>query len=254
MSAAESTSGRAARARAESTTLLSSSKKSNEGAEAGLSVPTPTRAPAARSSASGATPQPSAPFERGQWAIPVPVERAARSPPRRGRRSAPRRRSARAGRAPPAVACRSCPAARPADSCNRPRRQSREQVVELGAALGDVRRDRQAQLGTGLVELERDRVGRVRRDPGSHGSEKASPARSRMLGEMSECGLRVRSEDFEVDRSRADRAPRTQRRPHRCSCSHPRSSRPRRDTTRHRASRSRRTPPSRCGPSAGCAA
>ena len=77
-SAGVRTSGLAARALAERTTDLSSSKKSNEGAEAGLSVPTPTLAPAARSSASGATPQPSAAFDRGQWATPVPV--AARRP------------------------------------------------------------------------------------------------------------------------------------------------------------------------------
>ena len=41
---------------------------SNDGAEAGESVPSPTRTPAARSAASGATPQPSSAFERGQWA------------------------------------------------------------------------------------------------------------------------------------------------------------------------------------------
>ncbi len=41
---------------------------SNDGVEAGLSVPRPTRIPAARSSASGAIPQPSSAFERGQCA------------------------------------------------------------------------------------------------------------------------------------------------------------------------------------------
>jgi len=45
-----------------------SSKTSKEGVEAGESVPSPTRTPAARSSESGAIPQPRRAFDRGQWA------------------------------------------------------------------------------------------------------------------------------------------------------------------------------------------
>ena len=52
--------------------------RSNEGVEAGLSVPSPTRTPASRSSRRGATPQPRIAFERGQWATATPC--SARSP------------------------------------------------------------------------------------------------------------------------------------------------------------------------------
>src|SRR4029453_10825139 len=92
VSPADRTLGRCARARADSSTLRSSSKKSKDGADAGLSVPTPTRAPTARSSANGATPQPSAPFERGQWATPrapPPPPHAPPAPPNRAPRAPP---------------------------------------------------------------------------------------------------------------------------------------------------------------------
>jgi len=50
---------------------------SNDGVEAGESVPNPTTTPASRSSVSGATPQPSSAFDRGQCATGTP--RSARS-------------------------------------------------------------------------------------------------------------------------------------------------------------------------------
>src|SRR5918996_2509821 len=67
-SLAERASGLPARARAAYSAARISSKKSNEGADAGLSVPSPTRMPASRSSRSGATPQPRTALERGQCA------------------------------------------------------------------------------------------------------------------------------------------------------------------------------------------
>ena len=75
--AAVSASGRCSRARAPTIAARSSSKRSNEGVEAGLSVAIPSGMPASRKSASGATPQPRKPFERGQCATPTPC--AARS-------------------------------------------------------------------------------------------------------------------------------------------------------------------------------
>src|SRR5207249_1951344 len=65
-------SGRVSRARARKTAARSSSKMSNDGAEAGLSVPRPTVIPASRSFRSGAIPQPSTAFERGQWIAATP--------------------------------------------------------------------------------------------------------------------------------------------------------------------------------------
>ena len=56
------------RARAKESAARSSSNMSYEGTEETPSVPRPTRRPAARSSASGAMPQPSRAFERGQCA------------------------------------------------------------------------------------------------------------------------------------------------------------------------------------------
>ena len=50
---------------------------SRESADDGLSVPRPTRTPAARSRATGATPQPSSAFERGQCATAAPVAASA---------------------------------------------------------------------------------------------------------------------------------------------------------------------------------
>src|SRR3990170_3837662 len=55
-------------ARASAIAARISSNMSNDGVEAGLSVPRPTRTPARRSSATGAIPQPSSAFDRGQCA------------------------------------------------------------------------------------------------------------------------------------------------------------------------------------------
>ena len=65
-SAAVSASGRRSRARAKKRAVRSSSNMSNDGADAGLSVPRPTVTPASSSSLSGATPQPRSAFDRGQ--------------------------------------------------------------------------------------------------------------------------------------------------------------------------------------------
>ena len=76
-SVADSASARSDLARASEITVRSSSKKSCDGTEETPSVPMPTRRPAARSSSSGAIPQPSSAFERGQWvtATPWPARR-----------------------------------------------------------------------------------------------------------------------------------------------------------------------------------
>src|SRR5918995_580145 len=71
-SVAESASARSLRARAIAISVRSSSKKSCEGTEETPSVPTPIRSPAARSSSSGAIPQPRNAFERGQCVTPTP--------------------------------------------------------------------------------------------------------------------------------------------------------------------------------------
>ena len=63
----ESASARSLRARAAEIAARSSSNGSCEGTDETPSVPMPTRSPAPRSSASGATPHPSSPFDRGQW-------------------------------------------------------------------------------------------------------------------------------------------------------------------------------------------
>ncbi len=71
--AVESASGSPHVARASSSAARSSSNRSSDSADDGLSVPRPTRMPAARRRASGATPQPSRAFERGQCATAAPV-------------------------------------------------------------------------------------------------------------------------------------------------------------------------------------
>ena len=98
--AVESASGSPALARASSSAARSSSNMSSESADDGLSVPRPTRTPAARRRASGATPQPSS----GVRARAVRDRGAARgerrrSPRRRRAPRAPRPSRARAGRA-----------------------------------------------------------------------------------------------------------------------------------------------------------
>src|SRR5439155_26962014 len=73
------------------------------------------------------------------------------------------------------------------------------QVRDLGGALEDVRRDRQPELGARLVELDRDRIGGVRRDTGPH------PGRERLRdavadrGEVFQPSGWIGAEDPEID-------------------------------------------------------
>ena len=164
-SPAVSPSGRSARARAATIAVRSSSNRSNDGVDAGLSVAMPTAIPAARSSATGATPQPRIPLERGQCATPTPcsceerdllvvhvdaVRRHERwaEQPRVGEHADPRD----AGRRDEHVR-EGRPVADPVD-----------EELALGDALGEVRRLREPERGACLVELPCARVRRMRRD------------------------------------------------------------------------------------------
>src|SRR5207244_6462420 len=71
--------------------------------------------------------------------------------------------------------------------------------VDLRRALGDVRRYGKAELGAGLVQLERHRIRSMRRDPGAHA------ARERVLRAVAdgrkvlERARDVSAEHLEVD-------------------------------------------------------
>ena len=201
-------------------------------------------APASASSASGATPQPSAPFERGQCATPVPV---AASRPISSSSSTTQcaattfgpRRSCSASRCVPVL-----PGGGTSSSLYAPHAPAPvSRYADLDRLSRDVRRDGQPELSAGFVELDRDRVGSVRRDAGR------APARENAVadtiaqpGEVLERLRRIAAEDLEVDGCAQTRAPRRPPRSRRCSCSRRPSSRPRRGTARHRTSQRRRTP------------
>ena len=139
---------------------------SNEGVEAGLSVPIPTRTPAASSSATGAMPRPSSAFERGQCATATSCSReqrdlllvghdavggehvAAEQPGAGERANAGRaqRLDEHVGEGFPGAAARA-------------------QELVLVRALCEMGGDGQAELVAGAVELERAGVGSMRRDP-----------------------------------------------------------------------------------------
>ena len=100
---------------------------------------------------------------------------------------------------PPTDASRSCRRSNEQILVRAPGACSGEQVRDLGRTLGDVRCDRQAQLGAGFVKLDRDRVGSMGRDTGPH------PRRERVAdaiadpGEVLERLRRIGAEDLEVD-------------------------------------------------------
>ena len=159
-------------------------------------MPSPTRRPAARNSASGATPQPSSAFERGQWttgtsrlasrAISSDVHlHAVRAQERRAEHLGERRDAAHAGWSDEDVAAV---------------RERAGPVLEpfvLVCALGQVRPDREPERQAPVVDVERAGVRGVRRDPdpdelglGDACAQLVEP----LLG-----GLRFAPEDLEVD-------------------------------------------------------
>ena len=164
-SAAVSASGRRSRARAAYTAARISSNMSNDGVDAGLSVAMQTRIPAARSSETGAMPQPSSAFERGQCATATSC--AASS-------------SISSASACTQCAASTCGPSSPASASARipvvPSGSTRsseialhgpvpaQQPLGLGGALRQVRRDREPEPGGGAVEVEPGRVRGVRRD------------------------------------------------------------------------------------------
>ena len=139
-------------------------------------MPTPTRSPAARSAASGAIPQPSSAFERGQCATATSC-RASRSISSSSTftqcaatmRSSSSPCSARLRIA--ALAVRARRASR-RTAATAPRRGAASRARR---ALVQVRRDRQAEASAGGVHLDRAGVRRVRRDAEPH------PLRQRRL-------------------------------------------------------------------------
>src|SRR4029079_16678057 len=80
-----------------------------------------------------------------------------------------------------------------------PRAAAVHQVVELGTALGDVRRDREAQAGGGLVDGRRSGEGCVRRDAGADEVPERRPgALVASVEELERFGW-IRPEDLQVD-------------------------------------------------------
>ena len=172
---------------------------SKDGVEAGESVPSPTRTPAARSSASGAMPQPSRAFERGQWA--TGTSRSASSAISSSSTSTQCAQSRSGPSTGSSVATARLPVGGDEDRRDRLRaaRVPCSSHSFSFARLGEVRADRDAEREAPAVDVERAGVRRVRRDAD------AAPARS-----PSSCAaLRRRSarsatagstrEDLEVD-------------------------------------------------------
>ncbi len=138
---------------------------SSESADDGLSVPRPTRTPAARSRASGATPQPSTAFERGQCATAAPRRRQRRDLLVADVHGV---RDDRLGPEQPALGeleNRMAPEGR--DGARQDAR-CRDQRVELVPRLAEVRDDAHAARAGARDDLaeerQADREGRVRRD------------------------------------------------------------------------------------------
>jgi hypothetical protein len=75
-----------------------------------------------------------------------------------------------------------------------------QEVGDLGAALGDVGRHREAQLGAGFIELDRNGVRGVRGDAGTNAVGERRARTVADHGEALECGSRLRAEDLEVHR------------------------------------------------------
>ena len=188
---ASSASGRRSRARLHETAVRSSSQASNDGVEAGESVPSPTRTPAARRPASGAMPQPSSAFERGQCAtgtsarasscdlVVVDVD-AVRAEKLGAEHVLERRRRCAA----PVGSTRTV-----AVAVERP--GAVLEPLVLGRALGEVRPDRDAEREAPAVDVDRAGVGRVRRDPDPHelalGDAAAQLRRSRARSAPGRC-------------------------------------------------------------------
>ena len=122
-------------------------------------MPSPTRSPAARSAASGAMPQPSRAFERGQWTTATSC--AASRPISSSSRWTQCAAVTRSESSPDGARARGSTSAGSPSSGPRPERVQ----LDLGLALGEVRADREARARPRLPELERRGVRRVRRDP-----------------------------------------------------------------------------------------
>src|SRR4051812_36460846 len=80
-----------------------------------------------------------------------------------------------------------------------PRPLAPREVEKLGRALGDMGRDRKAELSARAIEIERDRVRRVRRDPGPDPIREESVDALLDLGEVLEANTCLRTEDLEID-------------------------------------------------------
>ena len=197
---ADSATGLCARARAATIAVRSSSKRSNDGVDAGLSVAIPTAIPASSSSASGATPQPRMPFERGQWATPTPccgeqrdllvVDVDAVRGHQAGAEQTRRRRAAGS----PVVAGRRHEHL----GERRPVAGAVDEQRPLGGALGEVRR-RSAGRARRTPRTRRGAgVRRVRRDAERTRSERTGSTRSRFRSNRSSAVASL-AEHLEVD-------------------------------------------------------
>ena len=80
-----------------------------------------------------------------------------------------------------------------------PGARSGEQIRHLGLTLGDMCRHRQAEVGAGFVELDRDGVGSMRRNAGTDPLRKRVADTVAEPGEVLERLRRIRPEDLEVD-------------------------------------------------------
>src|SRR3954447_6889247 len=80
-----------------------------------------------------------------------------------------------------------------------PRPLAPREVEKLGRALRDVGGHREAELRARAVEIQRDRVRSVRRDPGPDAIREEAVDALLDLGEVLEAEGRVRTEDLEID-------------------------------------------------------